>query len=514
MRLFTLSILLMLGACVEPPSVTAGGERLIGERTGNGINVFRGIPFAEPPVGKLRWQLPRPYEAQLAERDATRFAPACMQSPRILEWYRDMAETFGASRDVVGSLDVSEDCLYLNVWTPRLGTRAQLPVLVYIHGGSNSSGWAYEPNYHGHALAGRDAVVVSVSYRLGVFGFFSHPELDNANYGLWDQVLALEWGRDNIRAFGGDPNRVMVFGESAGAQNVLALMASDIAKPLFHSAVLQSTAGFGIGRRASPTLYDEMERGVGLATALRLEGPGTIDRLRRISAGKLLEIYESQFGDYYHSPAIDGVLLEKPVWAVINDGELSDIPFIIGSNADEWYESTPADVSGEDVADWVDQKHFISTDEALKEVASEPDPREAIDRIDSAEYMLCPSQFLAAHQAARNGNAWVYYFSRVRDGEGGAAMRAYHGAELPYVFGTHDAWMTTTDIDISLTRQMMRYWINLASGGNPNGDNLPDWPVFSGAEGQVMTFGNAAELTAPQEPVLCRIFLDNVSTAN
>ena len=511
-RHFHLALLLIAACAPPPPSVTAGGERLIGDRTENGINVFRGIPYAEPPVGILRWQLPRPYEAQLDERDARSFAPACYQAPRILEWYRDLAETFGASRDVFGALDVSEDCLYLNVWTPTLGARAGLPVLVYVHGGSNSSGWAYEPNYHGHALAARNAVVVSIAYRLGVFGFFSHPELDHANYGLWDQVRALEWIRDNIEAFGGDPDRVMLFGESAGAQNILALMASDVAKPLFHSAVLQSTAGFGIG--SPQTLYDEMERGVRLATALRLEGPGTIDRLRRISSGKLFDIYDAEFADYYHSPAVDGLLLEKPVWDVINDGELSDIPFIIGSNADEWYGSTPADLAFADIPDRVAGMQYLNSDEALEEISGETDPREAIDRIESAENMLCPSQVLAAQQTARSGNAWVYYFSRVRDGDAGATVRAYHGAELPYVFGTHDAWMTTTDTDIALTRQMMSYWINLASNANPNGGNLPDWPAFSGPGSRVMTFGDRAELTSPQEFVLCRIFRENVSAAD
>ena len=512
MRLWLPVLLFVVGACAPPPpSVMAGGERLTGSSTDNGIHVFRGIPFAEPPVGMLRWQLPRPYEPRATERDATAFAPACIQAPRILEWYRDMAETFGATRDVLDDLEVSEDCLYLNIWTPTLNADAALPVLVYIHGGSNSSGWAYEPNYHGHALATRDAVVVSIPYRLGVFGFFSHPELDNANYGLWDQVLALEWVRDNIAAFGGDPGRVMVFGESAGAQDVLALMASDIAKPLFHSAVLQSTAGFGIGRRSSPTLADEQARGVKTAALLGIEGPGSLDRLRAIPADELFRVYDQQPEDYYHSPAVDGALLKKPVWDVIHDGELADIPFIIGSNADEWYSSTPADLEKADIPQRIREKYFLNTDEALAEVVSEADPREAIDRIDSAEYMLCPSQYMAARQTARNGNAWVYYFSRVRDGDAGATVRAYHGAELPYAFGTHDAWMTTTDVDISLTRQMMQYWINIATDGDPNGENLPAWPAFEGPNGQTMVFGDQSKLAPPQEPVLCRIFQERLS---
>ena len=503
----------LVTACAPPPAptVTAGGEQLVGTRADNGILVFRGIPFAEPPVGNLRWQKPRPHTPMAEARDATSFAPACMQAPRILEWYRDLAETFGASRDVFADLEVSEDCLYLNVWTPSTQPRQKLPVVVYVHGGSNSSGWSYEPNYHGHALATRDVVVVSIAYRLGVFGFFSHPELDHANYGLWDQVLALEWIRDNIAAFGGDPARVMLFGESAGAQNVLALMASDLAKPLFHSAALQSTAGFGIGRRGSPTLADEQARGEQLATRFGFDGPGSLGPLRALPADELFRQYDEQFDGYYHSPAVDGELLRNPVWDVIIDGELSPIPFIIGSNADEWYSSTPSDVMSDDLPDRVAEKRFLNSDDALAEIIIEEDPREAIDRLDSAEYMLCPSQSLAAMQTALNGNAWFYHFSRVRDGDAGAAVRAYHGAELPYVFGTHDTWMTTTDRDRSLARQMMRYWVNLATHGDPNDERLSYWPPFTSPDGAAMIFGDTTDTGPPPEPVLCQLFDERVA---
>jgi para-nitrobenzyl esterase len=502
---------MFITACSPPtPTVTAGGEQLTGERTDNGMYVFRGIPFAEPPVGDLRWQRPQPVAVPVAERDATRFAPACVQSPRILEWYRDLAETFGATRDVFDDLEVSEDCLYLNVWTPTLNPDAELPVLVYVHGGSNSSGWAYEPNYHGHALAEHGAVVVSIAYRLGVFGFFSHPELDDANFGLWDQVAALEWIRDNIAAFGGNPDRVLAFGESAGAQDVLALMASDVAKPLFHAAALQSTAGFGIGRRSSPTLGDEQARGVRTAALFGIEGDGALDALRAVPAEELFRVYDEQPEYYYHSPAVDGALIDKPIWDVVTDGELSPIPIIIGSNADEWYANTSADATMDDVVIAVEAKQFLNTPVVLEAVAGEADPREAIDRIDSAEYMLCPSQALAAHQTALHDNAWLYYFSRVRDGEAGAEVRAYHGAELPYVFGTHDPWMTTSTPDRDLSGSMMRYWISLATDGDPNGAGLPDWPAFTGPDGSVMNFSDAAGVGSPQEPVLCRVFTERL----
>ena len=302
----------------------------------------------------------------------------------------------------------------------------------------------------------------------------------------------------------------MVFGESAGAQDVLALMASERARPLFHRAALQSTAGFGIGRRESPTLATEQARGEKVAALFGLDGAGAVDRLRKIPAEELFEIYDGQPEIYYHSPVIDGKLLTRPVWDVIEEGELADIPLIIGANADEYYSSGDEDVDFADVASSVQAKHFLNTPAALELVSVEDDPREAIDRVDTAEYMLCPSQYLAERQAAGNAAAWVYHFSRVREGEAGRSVRAYHGAELPYVFGTHDPWMTTTETDWRLAGQMMGYWLNLAATGNPNGPGLPRWPVFEGPGGDVMEFGDEAGTAGPPEAGLCELFRDAV----
>jgi para-nitrobenzyl esterase len=494
-----------------PPSAEVDGEKLSGEIIAGKISVFRGVPFAEPPVGDLRWQRPQALVTKVAERDATTFAPACMQSPRILEWYRDLAETFGATRDVFDDLEVSEDCLYLNIWTPELNQDALLPVMVYIHGGSNNSGWSYEPNYHGQALAERGVVLVSIPYRLGVFGFFSHTESDVANVGWWELLAALEWIQQHIAKFGGDPNRVTVFGESSGAQDVLALMATERAQGLFHGAIMQSTAGFGLGgRRSSPTLADEQQRGVTTAALFGIAGPGALQELRSVPATELLQTYEGQPDYYYHSPAIDGRLLSDSPWDTMEKGELSNIPFIIGSNADERYASISADLDMADVPDAVNAARFLSAQAIIDTLATESDPREAIDRLGSAEGMLCPSQYLAAHQTALHGNGWVYFFSRVRDGEAGAEVRAYHGAELPYAFGTHDPWMTTTDVDWYLAGQMMRYWIQLATTGNPNAEGLPEWPAFTGTDGTVMEFADVARPGLSTEPILCGVFNDAV----
>lgn len=510
-------LLVSIAACDPRPVVEVDGESLQGIRLeGQRVSAFRGIPFAEPPLGGLRWRPPQPLASKQPKRDATGFAPACMQSMRIVEWYRDVAEAFGAARDAVADLDVSEDCLYLNVWTPSLDESAGLPVMIYVHGGSNKSGWSFEPNYHGHVLADRGIVAVSVAYRLGAFGFFSHPELADsggaANFGLLDLVAALRWVREHIAAFGGDPDRVTLFGESAGAQNILALMTSREARGLFHGAILQSTAGFGIGRRDSPSLADERERGKETTALFGIGGAATLADLRRIPADELLRKYEQAFVDYYHSPVVDGAVLETSIWEAIENGAIADVPLIIGTTADEWYGSTPEDASAADVAASVGDSAFLNSAEALRLVGTEEDPREAMDRILTADRMLCPSRLIAAKHNAGGSAAWMYRFTRVREGAAGASMRAYHGAELPYVFGTHDAWFPTTDTDRELTEIIMSYWVRFAARGDPNSAGLPEWPVFAAPDYPVMEFGDSAILTGPPEPALCRVFDDSIGS--
>ena len=503
----------MLTACESESGISVDGERLHGGMVGDtGIAVFRGIPFADAPVGDLRWQAPQALRTKIENRDVTEFAPACMQSMGILEWYRDMAELFGSTRDEFADLAISEDCLYLNIWSPNTNYGADLPVMIYIHGGSNDSGWAYEPDYHGHALAERDVVVVSIAYRLGVFGFFSHPEIvgdgASANFGLWDQIAALEWVQKHISKFGGDPGRVTIFGESAGAQDVLALMASEQANGLFHGGIMQSNAGFGIGSRGSRTLEGEQQRGVRTAEIFGFEGPGALQKLKAVPAAEVLEKFEEHNSSYYHAPAVDGQLLTESIWETVNSERLADVPFIIGSNGDEWYDRAPDDAGIEAVRQTVADSAYLNSPEALAAVATETDFRRAIDRVSTGETMLCPSQFMAALY----DNAWVYHFTRIRAGAGGAKVRAYHGAELPYVFGTHGSWMSTNEIDHRLTKQTVSYWTQFAKSGNPNGDGLPTWPAFKESGNQVMTFGDVAEATDAPEPELCRLFSTAVST--
>ncbi|MDX1517290.1 MAG: carboxylesterase family protein [Woeseiaceae bacterium] len=496
---------LLLASCAQDPRAVADGESLRGfVDADTGVMAFLGVPFAEPPVGKLRWAAPQPLGDKRRSRDVTAFAPACMQKPRILEWYRDYAEIFGAPRDSYPPLDVDEDCLYLNVWTPATAPARLMPVMVYVHGGSNNSGWSYEIPYHGQHLAKQGVVVVTIAYRLGAFGFLSHPDLGGeavANFGLWDQVAALRWVERNIAAFGGDPDRVMVFGESAGAENILALLFAEPAAGLIDRAALHSTAGFGLFQ---PTLDDERRRGAKLAAALGVAD--SVDALRKVPADRLLDVYDAHFADHYHSPAIDGQLIRESTWDDIRHEPVPPVPIIIGTNADEWLEYVEQDASMDDVRTRAGQLKNIDPAIAMRAVAGETDPRKALDRLLTADDMLCPSQLTASRWNDRGGAAWNYYFTRVRDGDAGRRVGAFHGAEYTYVFGTNYIGMPESDVDRALTRVMMDYWTRFAATGDPNSASTPDWPAFVAPDFKALELGDVVQTIARPEAAMCASF--------
>ena len=508
-RIFLVLLVFGMTACSRAPEILVDGETLIGEYAeDSSIAVFRGVPFAEPPVGDLRWRAPQPLASKMSRRDATQFAPACMQSMRILDWYRYTAETFGGSADYYPDLETDEDCLYLNVWTPTLQSDAKLPVMVYIHGGSNKSGWSFEPNYAGDALASRGVVVISITYRVGVFGFVSHPDLNPdeamANFGLWDVVAALRWVQRNAASFGGDPDRVTLFAESSGAQDALALVVAEPGRDLFHRMILQSTAGYGIERMSS--LSDEMSRGSELGRVMGFSDSESLAQLRKVPAGTLLQTYEATFPAYYHSPAIDGQLLDASTWSRIQSGDFHDVPMLAGTNRDEWLEYIHKNAAQEEVLQAAANLQRMDGDKALAQVQSEPDPRRAMDRLITAEAYVCPAQYTALRFSAEGPGAWLYYFTRVREDIGGSIFGAYHGAELPYVFDTHDSYMQTTDTDVALTEAIMTYWTQFAATGNPNSDHVPHWPMFSAPEQLVQELGDQVKTISAPEPELCALF--------
>ena len=498
-----------LSACDQAPVVYANGEALSGMYVEDGkVAAFLGVPFAEPPVDDLRWSAPQPLTNTVADREVTEFAPACIQSMRILDWYRGLAVDLGGTADYYEDLEVSEDCLYLNIWTPTLEEDAKLPVMIWVHGGSNKSGWSYEPNYYGHKLAQQGVIAVSVAYRQGVFGFLSHPELPRnepvANFGYWDLIASLQWVQDNIENFGGDPDRVTMFGESAGAENILALLAIEQVEGMLHRGVAQSTAGFGLTRMS--TLAEEEERALGLADALDIPREGSLAALREVPAGELFAVYDEVFTKHYHAPAIDHQLLKESSWKTIQSDALLGRELIIGSNYHEWYANTAEDTTWDDVVRQATLLEGIDYESALDVVRDEEDPRRALDRLRTASAMLCASQNVAARVNAAGGNAWMYHFTRVPLGLNGESLGAYHGVEYPYVFDTHDPYFAVDDTDRALQHAMQAYWVNFAKTGDPNGEGVPHWPRFEAADMMVQELGDEVFSTEQPEPELCALF--------
>ena len=456
----------------EPrPIVFAGGEQLRGVRLNNNVRVFRGIPYAAPPLGPLRWAPPRPHDPRPGIQNATDFGPACPQDQGNTDWYRTVATAMGSSGDVVPELtNISEDCLVLNVWAPSPDherPRSGWPVMAWIHGGSNVNGFSHEPNYLGHKLAERGVVAVSVNYRLGLLGFFAHPSLGedaSGRQGLDDQIAALRWVRANAAAFGGDPRNVTVFGESAGGTNIQALMHMQEARGLFRRAIIQS------GYLGSDGLATQAAAAA-VATQL-MSAPTSAQVLREMTWVELVRLRARELPGHFFAPVVD-------------PSQNFHVPLMIGSNRDEGRMYLSSDVA----SDFREALSIVPLDrrEAVGAYLSDltPDQKTRADYLQSGPGFLCPTVQLA-DIAIRNGNAsFVYLFTRVRPGAHN--LGAYHGAEIPYVFNTADAWLPGDARDRTLTLRMIRYWVNFAAVGDPNGAGLPHWP--SAETGQAMELG-------------------------
>ena len=456
-------------------------EYLAKYQTDSNTFIFRGIPYAEPPINNLRWKSPIPAKKNL-KIDARQFKPACMQDRYNTDWYHNVIRAFGSDPSLFDHVNsISEDCLYLNIWTKSLETSARKPVMVWIHGGNDTAGWSYEPDYIGHNLSNKDVVVVSIGYRLNIFGFFRHPNMikQTGNFGLEDQILSLQWLKENIKYFGGDPDNITIFGESAGGAHISYHLVSPASEGLFEKAIIQS-GGYNL---VSPySLLDIQEAHNFAKEATDIISPNNFEALRNIDSKRLLDVSKAM--GYPFHPIIDGNLIEKQILNIYSRGNLNKVDLIIGSNKNEEYLYIDKEMSLEDLIKQIKERNPDKADKIISLLDLSDIPL-ASDRVGTNQLTACPSIFIARQMTKSGNKVYQYLFSKQRTKS--ENILSYHGAEIPYVFGTHDVYLPTTNNDLKLTDSMMNYWTQFAKKGNPNSDNTDVyWDEFGDDENYII----------------------------
>lgn len=411
--------------------------------------VFKGIPYAKPPVGELRWRAPQEPEAWEGTFTADHFGPAAMQVPCDDTLYK---KEFFSDPDYLSVM--GEDCLYLNIWTPKGTEEGKLPVAFWIHGGAFSGGFSYEKEFDGEAYCERGVILVTVGYRLGVWGFLAHPWLSeesgrSGNYGILDQLAALKWVYENIEAFGGDPHNITIFGQSAGAMSVQTLISSELTGNMIAKAILQSGGSYGGGLHHDMTLREAESFGHLFTDILQ------VSNLRELREKEPEEVLEAmnKFRDkmlpehgLFLAPYQDDYLLAGTYYGLMDAGKIKDIPYLLGSTKDDIMVTEEMKARGEFSALY---HGCIDFSKKLQELGRKP--------------------------------AYVYYFERELPGD---ERGAFHSAELWYVFGTlKRCWRPMEERDYELSRQMLDYWTNFMKTGDPNGEGLARWePCCEGNE--------------------------------
>lgn len=481
--ILTAAALLNPGAAMAQPVVRVAEGGLSGRDAGGGVSAFLGVPFAASPTGEGRWRPPAPAAHWQGVRAADRFGASCPQNIT--------ANGFGPwTAEYVVQAPVAEDCLFLNVWTPA--TKGQKrPVLVWIHGGAFMSGSGSVPIYDGANLATKDVVVVTVNYRLGVLGFFSHPDLSaeagaSGNYGLMDQIAALKWIKRNIAAFGGDPGQVTIAGQSAGALSVLALMEAPDARGLFKRAIAQSGAGLAMPMPPLPTA-----EGVGSAFAAAKNARSAAE-LRALSVEQLLAPTATPAAGgvpgLQFVPSRDGRVLPKAA------GPLADVAFITGLTADEgsgfipfYGKATAAQFQGQVRAQYAGKAGDLLT---LYPAADDGQARLAA--LDLSRDRGVAATLLWLEQHPGRAPRYAYFYDHPEPGPDAAKYGAFHSSEIPYVLRTLGAAPTRpfTDQDRVLAETMSSYWVNFARTGDPNAAGLPVWAPYAAGDEVVMGLGD------------------------
>ena len=491
----------------DPVLVTGGEIRGVYSALNPSVMTFKGVPFAASPTDELRWRPPAPVEPWSGVRDTTTAGPICIQESR-----NDVAQ--------------SEDCLFLNIWAPD-ETPELRPVMVWIHGGGYTGGSGSTSLYDGTSFASRDVVLVTINYRLNVFGFLAHPALSaeseheaSGNYGLMDMGASLEWVRDNIASFGGDPDRVTVFGESAGGGAVMSLMLMPQADGLFHRAIAQSNYINGWDRKLRESVGDWTSaeaQGVQLAEAVGASGETALPVMRAATATAVKAAARAGSGDtfsrtgYVWAPNVDGWTIPADPLLMYETGQQHDVPLITGMNGNEGslmalgerivnvdaFESHVRSVYP-DIAETVLDHYQNTTTESV---------RAAIDRLVHDMFFAGPVLTQARTHTKVTSPVWLYHFTRVPPTDLGATMGSHHAAELVYVFGTMTPKQTSpkeaplglttegdwTETDRQLSEAMMQYWVRFAATGNPNRGELPQWTEFNESTNYHLVLGDKVE---------------------
>jgi para-nitrobenzyl esterase len=488
--------LMIAGACTKPqPGMVKIEGGWIQGTVINDLTIFKGIPFAAPPVGELRWKAPQPVEKWDGVLQAADYAPAPMQG----------------GNPPSGK---SEDCLYLNIWTPAKSAKEKLPVLVWIYGGGFSFGSTSEPVHNGEHLARKEVVLVSIAYRVGQLGFLAHPELSAANpnnvsgnYGMLDQIAGLQWIQKNIASFGGDPDKVTIFGESAGGIAVSMLCASPLAKGLFHGAISQSGGSFGPTRPTTfpgenmKTLQQAEEAGIDFA---QRAGATSIAELREIVAEEL----PAGWGMGSAWPIVDGYVIPGNQYTLYEAGQYNDVPILVGYNSDEGLSFSPGRTPEEYITG-VKLRYGPFADDLIKEypVGETNVPRTARNLMRDAAFGWHTWSWARLQDQTGTSAVYFYYFDQHPDYPKDSPQYDHgspHGVDVAYVFQHLDpADPRTSESDIEIMEAMGTYWTNFAKYGNPNGEGVPEWPAFSEENPVVQYLGPTPHTgTVPDEESL------------
>ncbi len=511
MRLVLIVLLAVRAFAADFPIVTINDGQIHGSTLDKGGAAFKGVPFAQAPVGALRWREPAAVKAWTGVRESTSFGAPCAQNAggRMQE-------------------SSSEDCLFLNVWTPEWPARGRKPVMVWFHGGGNYAGTASGNNFDGESLARRGVVLVTANYRLSVFGFLAHPQLTkesphhaSGNYGLMDQIAALKWVRDNISQFGGDRGNVTIFGQSAGAVDVNVLMTSPQAKGLFHKVIAESGTVTrvpddatmrmtGLGAVMSPRTGDTYSDALTLAEAEKAGEklfPGSLRELRAMPAADLLKTTAAPRMSI--GPAngiiVDGWIFPKPPAEVFAKGQEQRVPLLLGNNSRE---RTPPPITAEDLNAAIQAMYGPLAPKALSLYAGVDPLYGGV----SAQWVVdtmyrCPVVVQLNWHADAGNTGYEYQFDRAAPGRETAG--ATHGAEVSYVFGNLGTNYGAPDREISAA--MQHYWTNFAKTGDPNGAGLPKWPKYDvAARGYVEFTDDGPVAHEGLRRSYCDLYVENI----